>query len=221
MSDGPPAQVFLRPIGFPLSLGMSGLVVASLLQSGFDLHWVGKHQSLEIGLILLAVPFVLQLVACVLTYLARDGAAGASLGVLATTWLAVGLVHIASVPGHRSGALGLALLASGGALALSALTVVIAKPLPAALFFVEAIRFVLAGIYELGGTGVWRDVAGIVGLAVVAGAAYCLLAFELESQQRRPVLPTFRRGRGQAAVLGDPALALDDFVHEPGVRQTT
>jgi hypothetical protein len=56
---------------------------------------------------------------------------------------------------------------------------------------------------------------------VIAGAAYCALAFALEDQQRRPVLPTFRRGRGRAAVFGPAAEALDDVLHDPGVRQTT
>jgi hypothetical protein len=64
-------------------------------------------------------------------------------------------------------------------------------------------------------------VAGIVGLAIVAVAGYCVLAFELEGQQRRPVLPTFRRGRGRAAVIGSAEAAVDDVLHDAGVRQTT
>jgi hypothetical protein len=86
---------------------------------------------------------------------------------------------------------------------------------------VAAVRFVLAGIYELGAAGAWRDAAGIVGLAVVAMAGYCALAFELEGQQRRPVLPTLRRGRGRMALLGTADAAVDDVLHDAGVRQTT
>jgi hypothetical protein len=56
---------------------------------------------------------------------------------------------------------------------------------------------------------------------VVAVAGYCLRAFDLEGQQRRPVLPTFRRGRGRLAVLGSPDAAVDDVLHDAGVRQTT
>jgi hypothetical protein len=48
-----------------------------------------------------------------------------------------------------------------------------------------------------------------------------VLAFELEGQQRRPVLPTFRRGRGRAAMVGAADAALDDYLHDAGVRQTT
>lgn len=219
--DGLSPRVFLRPIGSPLSLGMSGLGIASLVQSGFDLRWVARDQSVKVGLILLAVPFVLQGIASVLSFLARDGASGSALGVLATSWLATGLVHISSPAGQRSGALGLMLMASAGMLALASLSVGTAKPLPGAVFLIEAVRFGLAGIYELGAAGAWRDAAGILGLVVVAAAAYCALAFELEDQQRRPVLPTFRRGRGRAAVLGAPEAAVDDVLHDPGVRQTT
>jgi hypothetical protein len=52
-------------------------------------------------------------------------------------------------------------------------------------------------------------------------AATVVLAFELEGQQRRPVLPTFRRGRGLAALLGSADAAVDDVLHDADARQTT
>jgi hypothetical protein len=79
----------------------------------------------------------------------------------------------------------------------------------------------LAGIYELGAAHAWGDASGIVGLVVTGLAAYCALAFELEGQQHQPVLPTFRRGRARTALLGAAEAAVDDVVHDPGVRQTT
>jgi succinate-acetate transporter protein len=217
----PAPRVFLRPIGSPLSLAMSGLGIASLIQSGFDLHWIGADQGVDVGLMLIAIAFLLQVIASILAFLARDGATGAIVGVLATCWLAIGLVHIHAPAGHRSGALGLMLLASAGILALLSSAVTVTKPLPGTVFTIEAIRFSLAGVYELGGSGVWRDVAGILGLVVLTMAGYCALAFELEGQQRRPVLPTFRRGRGRTAVLGSGDAAVDDVLHDAGVRQTT
>jgi uncharacterized protein len=216
-----PARVFLRPIGSPLTVGMSGLVVASIVESGYDLGWIPKAQGLDVGLILLAVPFVLQLLATIFSYLARDGATGAATGVLATSWLALGLLHVASPKGHTSGAFGLMLLSSGGVLALSAVAVCSAKPLPGCVFLLAGLRFALAGVYELSVAGVWQDVAGIVGLFVAAVAAYCVLAFELEGQQHRPVLPTLRRGRGAVAVGDDVAGQLDGIAREAGVRQTS
>lgn len=216
MMDQPPARIVLRPIGSPLTVGMSGLAIASLVQSGVDLRWVAQSQAVEAGLILLAVPFVLQLLATIFCYLARDGAAGAAIGTLATTWLALGLVHIYS-HGARSPALGLLLLAAGAVLALSAIAACIAKPLPGVVFVLAAVRFVLSGIYELSGNGTCLRLAGIVGLIACAAAFYCVIAFELESQQR-PVLPTFRRGPG-AGTSQDGDLELQGLGTEAGVRR--
>jgi hypothetical protein len=57
--DQPRAHIFLRPIGSPLTIGMSGLAIASLVQSGFDLRRLAKSQTHEVGLVLLTAPFVL------------------------------------------------------------------------------------------------------------------------------------------------------------------
>lgn len=140
MADSPPVRVILRPVGTPLTVGMSGLAVASFVQSGLDLRWVAKSQGTAVALILISAQFVLQLLACVFSYLARDGATGATLGLLATTWLSLGLVHLAYPTASTSPALGLLLLAAGAMLALSAAAIVLTKQLPAAVFATAAVR---------------------------------------------------------------------------------
>jgi hypothetical protein len=60
-----PVRIVLRPIGSPLTIGMSGLAIASLVESGMDLGWVPKSQGVEVGLILSSVPFLLQLLASI------------------------------------------------------------------------------------------------------------------------------------------------------------
>jgi succinate-acetate transporter protein len=216
-----PVRIFLRPIGSPLSIGMSGLAIASLVESGLDLHWVPATQRVQVGLILVAVPFVLQLLASIFSYLARDGSAGAVTGVLATTWLALGLLRIESGSGGPISSFGLLLVSSSGVIALSAVVVSSSKPLPGAVFFLAALRFSIAGVYNLSAANAWKSVAGIAGLVVCAGAAYCVLAFELEGQQRRPVLPTLRRGRAALARNDEFAGQADGINREAGVRQTT
>jgi succinate-acetate transporter protein len=216
-----PARVFLRPIGSPLTAGLAGLAIGSLVEAGLSLRWVGVSDTHQVGLVLIAVPFVLQLIACVFAYLARDGSAGATLGMLSTSWLALGLVHLASVPGHTSGALGLLLLASGGTVACSAAAISTGKPLPGVVFALAAGRFAVAGIYQLSSVVTWRDADGIIGLVVTGVAVYALLAFKLEDQRHHPLLPTFRRGLGRRAMLGGPLAQLDDIDSEAGVRRGT
>jgi hypothetical protein len=89
------------------------------------------------------------------------------------------------------------------------------------VFLAAAARFALAGVHELTGVNAWQHADGIVGLVVCGGAAYCVLAFELEAQRHRPVLPTFRLGPGKASSSDDAHPQLNGVVHEAGVRQTT
>jgi hypothetical protein len=213
--------VFLRPIGSPVTIGMAGLAIASLVQSGLDLRWIAKDQAPYVGLILISVPFVLQFTASVFSYLARDGAAGASLGILSTTWLGVGLIHIESKPGSVSGALGLLLLAAGGTLAFSGMAVSVLKPLVGAIFVIEASRWGCAGIYELSHVHAWQHAAGIIGCVVTGLAGYSVVAFELEGELHRALLPTGRRRIGRAAVQAGLEAQTQGLVNEPGVRQTS
>jgi succinate-acetate transporter protein len=214
-------RVFLRPLGSPLTIGMSGLAIASFVQSGLDLHWVALSQTRDVGLILVSVPFLLQLISSVFSYLVRDGAAGAAIGVLAGTWLTLGLLHLSSAPGARSGALGLMLLAAGGMVFLSSVAIALGKPIAGGTFALVGVRFVVAGVYQLGAAGGWEKAAGIIGLVIVALAAYNVIAFELEGVKHHAVLPTFRRGRARAAISGLPAAQLADLTAEPGVRETS
>jgi len=215
----PPARVMLRPIGSPLTVGMSGLAIASLVQSGVELHWTAGTQDPQAGLVLLAVPFVLQLLACVLSYLVRDGATGAAVGVLSTSWLAIGLIDVSSRPGSSSGPLGLLMLASGAVLALTAIAIATEKILPALVFGSAAVRFATSGIHELSGAAAWQTAAGLIGLLVCALAGYAAFAFELEGQRERPVLPTLRREHARRQ-LRRPAVDPDRLAREPGVRES-
>lgn len=213
-----PARVFLRPIGSPLVLGLSGLAVASLVESGLELRWIAASQTPYVGITALTIPFVLPLTACVLAYLARDAATGTAAGVIATTWLSLGIVQVVASPHATSGALGLMLIAAASLLALTAVSVSIVKPLPAFLFFLAAVRFALTGIYHLSSEQGFQRASGVIGLILFVLALYSVLAFELEDQ-RKPLLPTFRRQGGAIAVATDGEVA-GDLAREAGVRRT-
>jgi uncharacterized protein len=215
------AGVVLRPIGSPLTVGLSGLGVASLVDSGLGFGWIPSSDSTEVGLVLLSVPFLLQLLACVLSYLVGDGAVGATVGVLATTWLAIGLLHLSRGGVQRDGALGLLVLAAGAAVGISAITICLTNPLAGTIFALAALRFVLDGVYQLGGAPGWQDVASIAGLAVSGLVLYAVPAFELEGQCRRAMLPTLRRARRKTGVLCDAGAQLSGVAREAGVRETS
>lgn len=192
----------LRPIGSPVPLGMAGLAGACLVTSGQELGWISVTQSHQVALALLAFAFPLQLVASILAFLGRDAVVGTTLGVLAVTWLGDGLIHLSMPPGTQSGALGLLLLISAALVAAGSVSAAGQKLVPALVFAVAAVRFTLLGVYNLNGSGGWKDAAAASGLALLVLAAYTVLASQLEDAHERTILPMGRRGHGVASEAG-------------------
>jgi hypothetical protein len=197
-----------------MPLGLAGLVIASLVLSGLDLGWVPPAEGKVVGIMLLAAPVPLQLLGCAFALPARDGAAATSMGLLAVSWIATGLVRLLSAPGATSDPLGLVLLATGTLLAGAALAQTTGKPLAGLALGLAAARLLCSAVYELTDAGGWQTLSGIVGLGVVAATAYLVVALLLEDAQDRTVLPTFRRGRARLA----SAERVDGATREAGVR---
>jgi succinate-acetate transporter protein len=219
LREAPTATIFLRPIGSPLALGLAGLAAASLVVSGLELGWIAETQRSVVGIVLIAFAFPLQFAASLIAFQARDGAVGAVVGVLAGTWLSTGLTFLVTPPGSTSGALGLLLLASAALLGSGAFATATGKLGPATAFGVEALRFVAAGIFELGGSGFWQDAAGVIGLVVAALALYLVAAASIEDARDMTVLPLARRGRGKQALTAPFDEQLGGVEHEAGVRK--
>jgi succinate-acetate transporter protein len=210
--DGAHREIFLRPLGSPLPLGLAGLAVASLVVSGLDLGWIAAADGRQVGLMLLIAGVPLQLLGCAFALPARDGAAATSMGVLSISWMAMGLTRLLSAPGTVSDSLGLVLLGTGVLLAASALGQGVGKPLAGLTLGLAATRLLLSGLHELTGSGGLQTASGIVGLAVVAGAGYLTAALQVEESEGEAVLPLGRRGRARREADGDSA------AQEPGVR---
>ncbi len=190
-------RVTLRPIGNPLPLGFLALAGATLLVSGLQLGWLSDSDGGDVALILIAFVFPLQLVTSVFGYLGRDVVAGTGMGILSGTWLSVGLVTLTSPAGSTSDALGLFLLVAAVAMLVPALAALNGKLVAVAVLGTTALRFACTGLYELTVSDTWKDIAGVVGLALCAIAIYAALAIALEDSRRRTVLPTGRRGAGR------------------------
>jgi succinate-acetate transporter protein len=216
--SAPRSEIFLRPLGSPLPLGLAGLAVASLVVSGLDLGWVAATSGHDVGLMLLVAGVPLQLIGCAFALPARDAAAATSMGVLSISWMAMGLTRLLSPPGSVSHPLGLVLLATGGILACSAAGQAAGKPLAGLTLGCAAARLILSGLHELTGSGGLQTASGIVGLAVVATAGYMVVALGLEAAQDRAVLPVGRRGRAQRRPADRDGGPADGALREPGVR---
>ena len=194
MSDVP-VRVVLRPIATPLPLGFLALAAGTLLVSALQLDWIAPTQGEDVGLILLAFVFPLQLIACVFGYLGRDVVAGTGMGLLAGTWLSIALVTLtASRPGATSDALGLFLILAGAAMLIPFTAAWLSKLVAAAVLGTTALRFALTGLFQLTTDPGLERAAGIVGLILLVVAVYAALALALEDSRGEPVLPIGRRG---------------------------
>jgi succinate-acetate transporter protein len=196
-------QMFLRPLANPLPLGFLALGAATLLVSGLQLGWLEPADGAQVGMILIAFVFPLQLVVSVFGFLARDVVAATGMGILAGTWLSVGLIQLTGEPGSTSDALGMLLLFAATAMLIPAAGASTGKLAAFAVLGTTALRFAVTGVYELTAGDGWKTLAGIVGLVLCVLAVYAALAMALEDVLERTVLPIGRR---------------DPIDGEPGVR---
>lgn len=214
------ARIVLRPIGNPLPLGFLGLAAATLLVSGLQLGWLAPTDGDAVAYCLIGFVFPTQLLASIFGYLGRDVVAGTSMGILAGTWLAMGLITLnAPRPGATSDALGLFLLIAAVSMLVPAAAATTGKLVPALVLATTALRFFVTGMFQLTASDTWMAVAGIVGLVLCALAVYAALAMGLEDAKRETVLPLGRRGFGAVAVGGDFDGQLELIEREAGVRE--
>jgi succinate-acetate transporter protein len=222
MADGQvarAARIVLRPLANPLPLGFIALAGGTLVVAGLQLEWFEATEGRDVALILIAFVVPLQLLTSIFGFLARDVVAGTGMGVLAGTWLSVGLVMLNAPPGATSDALGLLLVLSAIAMLVPASAAATGKLIAAAVLGTTSLRFAATGIYELTGSGGWRDAAGVIGVALCVVALYAALALALEDARRQTVLPVLRRGGGREALDGDLASQLRRVEHEAGIRR--
>lgn len=213
------ARVVLRPIGNPLPLGFLALAAGTLVVAALQLGWIGVGESGNVALILIAFVFPLQFVAAVFGFLGRDVVAGTGMGVLAGTWLSIGLVMLSNPPGSTSDALGLLLLVAALAMLVPAAAASLGKIVAAAVLLTTSARFASTGLYELTGSAAWQDVTGIIGLLLLGLALYAALAMALEDARRATALPLGRRGAGRESLHGSLDQQLQRIEREAGVRE--
>lgn len=216
--DSMPERIVLRPLGTPMPLGFVGLAVATATLACLNLGWIPVAEQHQVALVLVAFAFPLQGLATILCFLARDAPSGAGIGVLAGTWLALGLILLTGAPGARSDTVSVFLFAAAAALLPAVSTAALSNLVPALVMATAALRFVLTGLYErLGGSG-WAHAAGWAGIALACLALYAALAADLEGARHKSVLPLGRHGAGRTTLDPDVRPSVSTLASEPGVR---
>jgi succinate-acetate transporter protein len=210
-------RIMLRPVGSALPLGFFSFSVGMLLLACASIGWIPADESRQVGMLLMAFVFPLELVATVFAFLARDTLGATTLGLFTTSWLALGWLS-ESGPAGRSTATGVYLFGFAAAVFLLALMSTRAKPFFTVLLVLAAARMILDGAYEVGASHAFQTASGCVALPLVALALYGGAALGLEDAQQRELLPLFRRGTAQEAFSGYEA-QLARLEREPGVRQ--
>jgi succinate-acetate transporter protein len=211
-------RIMLRPVGSGLPLGFFSFGVGMLLLAGQALEWVPLAQTPQIGMLLMAFVFPLELVAAVFAFLARDTLGATTLGLFTTSWLALGWLSVDSPPGSASVAVGIFLFGFATAVLLLATLSTLGKPLFSVVLLLAATRMVLAGAWNAGAPHELVTISGVVALALSAVAMYGGLALGFEDARHREVLPLFRRGAAGEAFEGYEQ-QLERLEAEPGVRQ--
>jgi uncharacterized protein len=211
-------RIMLRPIGSGLPLGFFAFAIGMLLLGCSAIGWIPVSEQKDVGMLLIAFVFPLELIATIVAFLARDTLGATTLGLFATSWLALGWADRSSPPGSTSITLGIYLFGFATAAFLLALLSTRGKPFFSALLTVAVARMVLAGVYEIGGSQEWLHIAGGLALALAALAMYGGTALGLEDTLQRELLPLFRRGGAQEAFQRYDA-QLERLEAEPGVRQ--
>lgn len=212
-------RVFLRPVANPLSLGFLGVFVGTMVLTAVQLSWVPVSQTHTLAEAILVLTVPVELVSCVFGFLGRDLVAATGMGVQAGIWGMIGLNLVLSRPGSTSSGLAFILVIGAVALCMPAVGGVRGKALAGGVLLTTAARWGATAAYEFSGSSVAEAVAGAVGIVLAGAALYASLAFELEDQQRRTVLPTLRRGKGTAAMERDLAGQVAQVANEAGVRR--
>lgn len=211
-------RIVLRPIGSPLPLGFLGLVGATISLAGIQLGWVPANQHATVGLVMITFVFPLQLISSIFGFLSRDTVAGTGMGILAGTWLTIGIVTYQMPVTMGNRALALLLFVSAAAMLSPVSAAATGKLVPAIIMALAALRFALTGLYQWFGSP-WSHVSAWEGIVLACIALYGALGLELEDVLRRRALPMGRRGAGRRALDG----SLTDEIHllgrEAGVRE--
>lgn len=214
---GPATRVVLRPLATPMPLGFLALMLSTVMFAVVELGWIPVTQSREAALVAVVLTAPLQFLASVMGFLSRDPVAATGMAILSGTWALIGISTLLSPPGTTSPGLGVLLACAGVAMMIPA-SAGKSKKVAAGVMALAGTRFAITGGYELTDARAWKLAAGAAGLLLAAAALYAALGLELESANRRTILPLGRPASAEATVRGEGPFKAEELAGEPGVR---
>jgi succinate-acetate transporter protein len=213
------ATVVVRPYGNPLPLGFFSFGIGMALLAGIGLGVITGEQVRSTGILLAVFVFPLEFLAAVMAFLTRDTGAAGALGLFATSWAALGALHIVAPAQTTSTAVGIYLSAFALMLLPLAVAGFLGKRLLGIVLSVSIVRAGLAAAYQLGAPHALELANAAAALLLVGLAFYAGSAFLLEDLRQRTVLPVLRRGAARGAIEEDLAGQHARLPTEPGVRK--
>jgi succinate-acetate transporter protein len=224
MTDAAPAtgsaRVVVRPYANPLPLGFFSFGIGMVVLAGIGLELIEPGPQVRTaGLLLATFVFPLELTATVLAFLTRDTGAATALGLFATSWLGLGVVHVLTPAQPTSPAVGMFLAAFAAMLVPLAVVGFLGKALLGLVLTVSALRAALAAAFQLGAPQALETANAAAAFALFALSVYAGTAFLLEDMRQATVLPILRRGEARRALRDDLAGQYGRLPLEPGVRR--
>lgn len=214
------ARVFVRPFGNPLPLGFFSFGIGMVVLAGIGLGLVEPGPQVRTaGILLAAFVFPLEFLAAVMAFLTRDTGAATALGLFATSWLGVGVLHIAAPVQQTSTAVGMFQAAFAVMLLPIAAAGFMGKTLLGLVLTVSALRAALAAAFQLGAPRVLETANAAGALLLFALSVYAGTAFLVEDMRQQTVLPILRRGEARRAIEDELAGQYGRLPLEPGVRR--
>ncbi|HEY8076389.1 MAG TPA: GPR1/FUN34/YaaH family transporter, partial [Labilithrix sp.] len=180
-------RIMVRPLGSPLPLGFFAFAVGSALQGAFDAGWIPPPEAHAVAIALLTFVGPLELLACIIAYLARDTAGATSLGFFGASWMVSGSWLSMMAPDARSATIAVFAIVAALALVLLAIASAATKPMFSVVLVLATVRVTLLAAHHLG-AGQAVNVAGAaVAFVASAMAFYAALALLFEDLKKRTV----------------------------------
>lgn len=214
------ARVVVRPYANPLPLGFFSFGIGMVVLAGIGLGVVEPGPPVRAaGLLLAAFVFPLEFLAAVMAFLTRDTGAATALGLFATSWLGLGLLHVLAPAQQTSTAVGMFLAAFAVMLMPVAVAGFMGKTLLGMVLTVSSLRAALAAAFQLGAPQALETANAAAAFTLFALSVYAGAAFLVEDMRQQTVLPILRRGEARRALTDELAGQYGRLPLEPGVRR--